>query len=423
VKKSQKSRFPKRVVILVTGLISLALGASGFHTFMTLKELRSQMLENQARELATSLNRRVQGPQKWSDSRLWESTFKQEFEAGQGEIAFLGLFDSSGQQIVQVGQAEFFSESNINNLKVNSGSDVYWFEHEMPKRRGGPPWETNAALRPATLMVGLNTVSANLLMIHAYRHLTLVGLTIIVLWLMAYFLLRSVRSVIDFQMKEASEKHLADLGRMSASLAHEIRNPLGAMKGLSQVALEDLPARHQVEPMLRTVISEAERLETLVNDLLTFARPKSPQIEKFDLAILTSEVIELIKPEADQHGISIELTGMVSAEVHSDRDGLRQVILNVLKNALEANPEEGKIIIEIKTGSDGVILSVCDEGPGIGDTGSSDLFEPFQTSKPQGSGLGLAICRQIMEKLGGEISLENGKIKGACSLIQIRNSS
>jgi signal transduction histidine kinase len=148
------------------------------------------------------------------------------------------------------------------------------------------------------------------IMKQAYTQLAIAAIAIIALAGLAFYFLRAMRRVFELKSREAAERHLASLGRMSATLAHEIRNPLGAMKGLSQVAQENLPADHETQALLHTVVSEAERLEQLVGDLLTFARPPEPQITRFDLNRLIKEVTGMMAQSIDRSGIKIDpITG------------------------------------------------------------------------------------------------------------------
>jgi len=207
---------------------------------------------------------------------------------------------------------------------------------------------------------------------------------------------------------------------MAATLAHEIRNPLGAMKGLTQLVQEDLPDDHRTQSMMNTVVKEAERLEQLVTDLLTFARPRDPLIRRIEFFRLLSEVAAEVRPNLEASRIQLEL-GPVTDPLWlvSDEGGLRQIFLNVLLNAADSTPAGGVVAVRVRQEEKGstLIVEVDDSGAGIGDRDPEELFQPFATTKTKGTGLGLPISRQIAERLGGSLSLANRPEGGArCTL-------
>ena len=225
---------------------------------------------------------------------------------------------------------------------------------------------------------------------------------------------------LELKVREGAEAQLKSLGVMAASLAHEIRNPLGAIKGLTQLAQEDLVPEHPAQPQLRTVVNEAERLERLVTDLLDFARSKEPQISDFDLAELLANINSMLVSKLESSKVNLRLSTDASPMyIRSDPAGLRQILLNVLMNAIDATPEGGTV--QLTAGRDAsqktVIIQVDDSGKGLGQANPKELFQPFVTTKARGTGLGLAVSRQIIENLGGTLTLENLSQGGArCSI-------
>jgi two-component system sensor histidine kinase HydH len=244
--------------------------------------------------------------------------------------------------------------------------------------------------------------------------------TIGTLAILAYFWLRTLRRFLALEAQTASERHLRALGGMAATMAHEIRNPLGAMKGLTQLVQEDLPPGHAAQSLMRTVVSEAERLEGLVSDLLAFARPKEPEMKPFDFAALVSSVRAVLDTTLEHSGIVLKINCPPSLEIVSDEDGLRQVLLNALLNSLEATPKGGLVTLQAR--SDGraeLTVEIDDSGPGLCGRNPEELFQPFVTTKTQGTGLGLAICRGLMDAIGGTISLADGPKGGARCTIRV----
>jgi two-component system sensor histidine kinase HydH len=225
---------------------------------------------------------------------------------------------------------------------------------------------------------------------------------------------------LELKVREGAEAQLKSLGVMAASLAHEIRNPLGAMKGLTQLAQEDLPPDHAAQPQLRTVVSEAERLESLVTDLLDFARAKEPQISQFDLGELLSNIKTMLESRLDSSKVALRLSMDNSPmNLRSDPAGLRQILLNVIMNAIEATPENGTVELTARRDESNrfIVIQVDDSGKGLGQNKPDELFQPFVTTKVRGTGLGLAISKQITESLRGTLKLEDIPGGGArCSI-------
>jgi two-component system sensor histidine kinase HydH len=223
------------------------------------------------------------------------------------------------------------------------------------------------------------------------------------------------------KVREGADSQLKAIGVMAASLAHEIRNPLGAMKGLTQLAQEDLPQQHAAQQKLQTVVSESERLERLVTDLLDFARTKEPQISEFDLVDLLSDLKTMLRSQLEASNVTLRLsTDSIRMNIRSDPAGLKQILLNVLMNAMDATPESGFVTLTAKRNEGGksLYIQIDDSGKGLGETNPEDLFQPFVTQKVRGTGLGLAVSRQIAESLGGTLRLENLPGTGArCSIL------
>jgi len=417
--KLANSKFPTGRLLLLVSLISAALLASALHTFVKMGELGHELLDKQAREVAMSVNRSIPGPQKWSSLALWEQTMDRIIQDEPGTVLFLGVIDDTGRILIRKGRTPPNPDAGIEELKQATDPEIFWYEHGLSQGRGGPPWAAERGFRGSSLLVGISREPAEILKGQAYRHLLISCLTVVSLWILAIYLLRIFRRLLESRTREESAKHLASLGQMSATLAHEIRNPLGAMKGLSQVVLEEQRDDPKTAPLIRTVVNEAERLESLVEDLLAFARPSEPRFEEFEIGALVRKVVELMKPEAEEARVTIQLEEIDPVTIRSDQDGLRQVLLNVLRNAIEASPQQGRIQVRIQQEKKSVELRIRDNGSGLQGADPEELFQPFVTTKAKGSGLGLAVCRRIMGKIGGTIRLEDGIPDGIECIVQI----
>lgn len=212
------------------------------------------------------------------------------------------------------------------------------------------------------------------------------------------------------QERHAKEMHrqeeLARLGEMGAVLAHEIRNPLAGIKGFAQM-VETAGDMEQARRYADRIVTQSLRLEALVNDLLAFARNDQEDLQTTDLAILIKHCQALICEEAGNQQVSIELDlkSRVKAEVVGDR--IIQLLLNLMKNALQAMPNGGVLKIALLQIDESAHLTISDTGVGISEAHLPHIFDPFWTSKATGTGLGLALCRKVAHAHGGSLTVKS----------------
>lgn len=200
---------------------------------------------------------------------------------------------------------------------------------------------------------------------------------------------------------------LATIGQLAAGLAHEIRNPLTAVKGFLQ--LYSLGNSLDWET-LQLIKAELNRINQLVTDLLYLSAPLTvPQnLEQHDLNQLAREVAELLKPEFQAMGVQLELQLAALPLVAMDKNQLKQVLLNLVQNALQAVPtRQGQVVLETARQNARIIVRIRDNGPGIPPELQERIFDPFYTTKEHGTGLGLTICRQLIKAHGGQIRIDS----------------
>jgi two-component system, NtrC family, sensor histidine kinase HydH len=217
---------------------------------------------------------------------------------------------------------------------------------------------------------------------------------------------------------QVAEK-LAALGTMTAGLSHEIRNPLNA--ALLQLAvlerrvqkLAPLDRPPLLEP-LTLVRDEIARLEHLLQDFLQFARPRELSLRPLALEPVISAVADLLAGEAERRGVRIEQEMPQGLpQVQAEDEQLRQVLMNLTLNALEAAPHGGRIALSAQSRADDVCIAVEDSGPGIEASVRQHIFEPFFSTKATGSGLGLPIVHAIVTQHGGAVGVEGSAMGGA----------
>lgn len=215
-------------------------------------------------------------------------------------------------------------------------------------------------------------------------------------------------------------ERLSTLGEMAAVLAHEIRNPLGSIRGTAEILRDDYQPGDPKYEFIDIQIKETERLNRVVEDFLRMAKPQL--IEKAPCCIQTEleTVMTLVANDAKKRGIRLELSASpLKTIISADGDKLRQAFLNIVINALQATPSNGNVTVTIReTGSD-VEISFCDDGPGILPENLHRIFEPFFSTKGDGSGLGLAITKNIIEGHGGILLIDSLPGEGTTVLIKL----
>jgi signal transduction histidine kinase len=207
---------------------------------------------------------------------------------------------------------------------------------------------------------------------------------------------------------------LSMLGHVSASLAHEIKNPLASIKGAAEILADEVPPSHPKHEFIDIIRSEISRLNNSVNEVLTYCRGQQTvnKDRLKPLADVLEKVILLLAPRLREK--SIDLTWEKKAEGSLvEEAAMIQVLMNILLNAADAAPEKGKICIGHYRESKGCRIDVADNGPGVSDEQSEKIFESFVTFKEGGTGLGLSITKKIVERLGGTIGVSASKMGGA----------
>jgi signal transduction histidine kinase len=230
---------------------------------------------------------------------------------------------------------------------------------------------------------------------------------------------RSYHELSRAQQELVRRERLAALGELSAVIAHEVRNPLGVIFNSLATLRRLLPQQDDARMLLGIVGEEAERLNRMVGDLLDFARPHEPQLYPEHL----SEVVQgaLAAAERALIGTRPQLVADVPADLPPwpiDAQMIRQAVLNLVVNAIQAMPRGGRITIrarlESRAAASFMRLEVEDDGPGIAPELTDKVFQPFFTTRAAGTGLGLAVVKRIADAHGAELSLRSEDGRGSC---------
>lgn len=201
---------------------------------------------------------------------------------------------------------------------------------------------------------------------------------------------------------------LSILGQLAAGIAHEIRNPLTAIKGFAQFLTEGKTSSYG-----EVILGELERIDSIVNDLLVLAKPQTTIVESINLVNIIKSVAALLKPQAEELNIVLnESYQTTEIMVKCEPDKIKQVLINIIKNSIEAMPTGGMISITLKKENNFINLSVSDEGIGIPEDRLAKVGEPFFSTKEKGTGLGMMICNKIIKNHGGNLQIKSKEGEG-----------
>lgn len=231
---------------------------------------------------------------------------------------------------------------------------------------------------------------------------------------------RLVEENVRLERRLAERERLATLGQMAATVAHEIKNPLSAIKSIAQVMGEDESLNHEYARDLSLIVGETDRLGQSVTQLLSFARKETPSELPSRAEQLINSVVRLFQVSAEKQGVTLS----VKIEKDEELDGaavsaVRVALSNLLLNALQATPAGGKVAVTEKVENGVLVILVDDSGPGISEDLRKRIWEPFFTTKQRGTGLGLAIVRKRMQEAGGTARLVPGA-NGAGARFELR---
>jgi signal transduction histidine kinase len=248
-------------------------------------------------------------------------------------------------------------------------------------------------------------------------YLNIVSFIFIILFAIAFIVIN--RRLLSAQEALYQASALTSMGRMAATMAHEIKNPLGIIKATAERIKSKYGKNHD-DPVFDFISEEVDRLNVILSGYLDFARPaeSSRKVEKSDLKILLEELLKQCRTDFARDKIEIRFESEdKSYPLLADSIGLRQAFLNLIINARETYREGGRIDIRLNTDKENYRLEFTDHGGGIKKDVRKKLFQPFATTKSKGSGLGLYVARRIIEQNGGRLTVGNNNEGGATAKI------
>lgn len=225
--------------------------------------------------------------------------------------------------------------------------------------------------------------------------------------------------LIEVEEQLRASQKLSALGQLSASLAHEIKNPLASIRGTSEIFLDEFPEGHPKHEFAQILLKESTRLGNTVDEVLQFSR-KQPlsQAKKESVQDILGRVTTLLEHKFRKKQITIH-TEIDAEDINIDSDRMTQVFINLLLNAVQAMEQHGHIRIRAKIKDSMLCIEFQDDGHGVNPELEKTLFTPFVTGQPNGTGLGLAISSKIVESFHGTLRHRNRTEGGACFIIEL----
>lgn len=221
----------------------------------------------------------------------------------------------------------------------------------------------------------------------------------------------------DMQQQLSRAERLATLGQVAAGIAHEIRNPLVGIGSTAALLRDEVDPSDEKRTDLDIILNETRRLDRIVNQIIDYARPRDLMLTTWGVDGIVEEVLKLLDTRLESLRIAVVRSCQEGLTVDADRDQIKQVLLNLCHNSLDAMPTGGELGIaaelSIRAGHSGIFIEISDTGSGIAKKDLAQVFQPFfTTGKQHGTGLGLAICRNIAEAHGGDITLASEPGRG-----------
>ncbi|MFB3779309.1 MAG: ATP-binding protein [Bryobacteraceae bacterium] len=393
---ARKIRIASRLLVpVVIVALPVMLLLSSVRTFQALEEQKAVYLRSIVAALAGRL-------ENLAASEAQSEVFEQ-LGADEPSLIRLDLIERGGPGDVRLLQPIWDGQQLFRAGFIDeAGEPVY---------RTYVPVHSAAGLRIAR--IDLDGRAADFLVVHARHNVVVASLGAVVLVALSWYGIWATRRAARLELQRLELEHLAHLGKMAAVLAHEIRNPLGTIKGFAQLAGERSDAA--LRPLLEPILGETERLEKLVNDLLLYGRPPVPSVRmaKWEetLGPLRAHAAQLIGARDIRF-----VSDSPALEWETDPHLLQAALLNLVRNAADAigDAAGGEIRLELHRASPkGLTLSVIDNGPGMPEAARSRLFEPFFTTKAFGTGLGLATTQRLAQSLGGSLTIDPVSPHGA----------
>ena len=234
--------------------------------------------------------------------------------------------------------------------------------------------------------------------------------------------------IMELERKRVENEKLVIAGRMAAQVAHEINNPLSGINGGFMLIKDAIPEDYKYYKYVGMIKGEIDRITRIVKQMFDLCRPYQGKICEFDPTVPVRDVVNMLNNLSNERCVTIHLGGFDNTvKVTMSEDYFRQILFNIIKNAIEASPEGGEVnVVNVRNQNNRLIIMVSDQGEGISDELRSKIFEPFFTTKDKysdsGLGLGLSTTKGIVEAMGGSLDFTSEKDKRTTFLIELPNN-
>jgi len=217
-----------------------------------------------------------------------------------------------------------------------------------------------------------------------------------------------------------TNRQLAQIGELTAGVAHELRNPLGVVGGMAELILRRVAGQPSLEEPARGIVSEVRQMERLIAHFLDFAKPFTLETRRCSVEEVAERAVKLVEPTVAKSGVAIRVERAgVTAPLLADEARLAQALCNLLQNAVDVTPAGETVRLRYGTSEDYAIFQVFDRGPGVRVPKGRSIFAPFYSIKEGGTGLGLPIAMRIADAHGGRITYTNLTDRGACFELRV----
>jgi two-component system sporulation sensor kinase B len=222
-------------------------------------------------------------------------------------------------------------------------------------------------------------------------------------------LIESLREKVIMQYQLRKSDQLNIMSELAASVAHEIRNPLTVVRGFMQLFDDNKQVPESVKPYIALIITEIDRTQEIIMNFLSFAKPRLERIEKISVAEHIQRIVDLMYSYAMLQNVYLKTFITGSPYIKTDPDKFSQVLINIIKNGIEAMPNGGELEVNVKEVNGMAVISIDDHGVGMTEEEIQRLGTPFYSTKTKGTGIGMMVSYRLIEKMNGQIKVKSKK--------------